>query len=159
MSAHKTYLVLETSFCSHSAIYFVRGRSLDDAINRFCRSISGARMLKNGRWRWGNDYYDSAKHLLASMTEVALEFKLLTPSVHDTSEVFCGINWVELFYGWNDKDFYMRPRRRIGKFYEWYSRDMEYYALHPSPGYLAKRIKKVFARLPANDVKKCFRDH
>jgi|ERR1041385_391121 hypothetical protein len=142
----KTYVALVTSFGAHTVIYHIRATSVDHAIEQFClEQFGGARTFKNNRWRWGNEFFDSAKKLLAKYTEISFELHLLqSDNASPCQEVFCGIDWMDLFYSWNDRDFYMLSRTKVGRMYEWYSKDRRYYALFSTPKYISKRAQTLF---------------
>lgn len=141
----KAYIALDTTF-AHPAIFIIQARNIDHAIEVFClNQCHRAKKFQNGRWRWGADYYASARELLASRVDVSFEIRLLTePRSSVCDEVFAGIDWWSLIYGWKDRDFYMRPMRKLGRFYEWYSPDGDYYAIFPSPDRVLRSMKKKF---------------
>ncbi len=148
----KWYIFVETSL-PHNTVDLVRGYSIDDAIDNFCLSqFYQSRKFKNGRWRWGNDYYDSAKELIASCLDISLEIKdFQIENGNNHISVFCSIDWFELMHDWDE--FYMNPKTKVGECYEWYSPDFEYYALFRDPNYLVKRFKEGFSALDSNLIK------
>jgi hypothetical protein len=141
----KQYIALDTTF-AHPAIFMLQAKDIDHAIEVYCLSqCLRAKKFRNGRWRWGAEYYTSARELLASMVDVSFEIGLLAePKTSACDEVFAGIDWWSLIYGWENHDFYMRPMQKLGKFYEWYSRDRTYYAIFPSPDFIMKSLRKKF---------------
>ena len=145
MPPAREYIIFETHF-AHPAISLVEAESIDDAIEVFCQSnIARARKFRNGRWRCGGEYFDSARELLASTVDVSCEVKRFDrPRKSRCEEVFAGIDWWSIVYEWKDGDFYMRPMRKIGKFYEWYSPRSDYYAIFPSPKFLLNKLKANF---------------
>jgi hypothetical protein len=64
------------------------------------------------------------------------------PSKTPCEEVFAGIDWWELICNWSGKEFYMKSRKKLGRFYEWYFPEHEYYAIFPSPKFLVKKMKR-----------------
>jgi hypothetical protein len=68
-----TYLAMYTN-CIHTAIFEITAKDLEDAIEIFCiEQFANAVKYKNDRWRWGKDYYNSAKELLASSVDLSFE--------------------------------------------------------------------------------------
>ena len=139
----KWYLFVETAL-PHCTVDFVRGSSIDDAIENYCLSnYIPIKKFKNGRWRWGNEYYNSAKDLIASNIDISLEITDFEIDNNKTYiKAFCSIDWFELMLNW--EDFYMYPKKKIGKCYEWYSPKFEYYAIFRDPDHLLKRFKDGF---------------
>ena len=143
MKHSKTFLILESRF-AHPTIHFVRASSLSTALEVFaCAEYCGARKSPDGRWKWGNQRYASVRHLIAYATEVSFEVKQVKlQSTETCMEVFAGIDWFDLMYQW--RKFYMNPKRKVGKMYEWHSEELQYYAIFPSPGCIRKKIKSLF---------------
>jgi hypothetical protein len=139
-----TYLVLDSHF-AHPAVDVVRAASLWEALDVYAASqFLGARKFKNGRWRWGDEYFDSVGHLIASRTSISFEMCQLKPSSGGpVTEGLCGIDWFELMYNW--RAFYMNPKRKVGKMYEWFSEESQYYAVFPSPRDIRRKFAKFFS--------------
>jgi hypothetical protein len=142
MTRSNSYIALYTTL-SHTAIYFLRGKSIDQAIeNFFCDWAPPPRKFKNGRWRWGKEYFSSSHEVLASLLGISFEIRLLPPREKGKcQEVFAGIDWLELIYNWAGPDFYMKNKTRVGRFYEWSDPTGKYYALFPSPRTLKRKLK------------------
>lgn len=146
MSSIRTYIALDTSF-SHSTIYFIRAKNVDQAIEVFCKGFKPSpKKYKNGKWRWGANYYSSCRELLSSIVDISFEirrFKKLRKT--RCEEVFAGIDWWELICNWSGKDFYMKSRKKQGRFYDWYSPEYDYYAIFPNPKFIVKKFKRNFS--------------
>jgi len=145
MEGGKWYLLASTGL-PHCFAYLVKAMSTDDAIEVYCLSqFAKVKRFKNGRWRWGGEYYDSAKELLASCVDVSIEILgLLVREGKACFNVYCSIGWEQLIFDWDD--LYMNPKTRVGQCYEWYSPspDREYYALFRDPESIIRRFRDWF---------------
>jgi len=94
-------------------------------------------------WQWSNSNYGSAKELIASTIDINLEIKdFIFENDKPRFSAFCSIDWIELMM--DRDDFYMNPKSKIGNCYEWYSPNLEYYAMFRDPHYISKKFKESF---------------
>ena len=138
--AKNLYVILQTSTLDHNVVYQVRARSIDEAIEVFhLKECHGLKKLKNGKWRWGKDYYDSIKDVLAEGTDLAFEIgKVKLPIQEPCDEIFCSIDWSSVLYSFKSS---FKGAKKLGRFYEWYSPNSEFYAFFTGPEYLSKELK------------------
>ena len=122
----------------HPVIYLYKAESVEHALAKYLTSEFLAELTPDGKWESQYGVFDSAVDAIA-MGGWFLSFECRR-QYQEEGEVYCGIDWHQLLDHFDD--FYMRPARAVGRYFEWWDDRRDLLVLYPSPSTAFRMIAK-----------------
>jgi len=120
----------------HPVIYLYHAESVEQALAKHLAAEFEAEQRSDGKWENQHGVFDSPVELIAA-NGFFLSFECRR-QYQEEGEVYCGIDWHQLINHFDD--FYMKPARAVGRYFEWWDDRRDYLVLYPSPSTAFKML-------------------